>query len=67
MQNYIPFGEYFVTASVGTPAQEIELIVDTGSSDVWMFGTGSCTQGPCEGGSCKSRPLDLAAAQSTDT
>lgn len=40
MQNFIPYGEYFVTALVGTPAQEIELIVDTGSSDIWMFGAG---------------------------
>lgn len=53
MQNFLPFGEYFVTASVGTPFQNIDLIVDTGSSDVWMFGAGSCTNGPCEGGTCK--------------
>ncbi|KAN0077578.1 Aspartic peptidase domain containing protein [Elaphomyces granulatus] len=33
---------YFVNASVGTPPQMVQLQVDTGSSDVWMFGIHSC-------------------------
>ena len=56
LENYLPGVQYFVTAGVGTPPQTVELIIDTGSSDTWMFAPGSCIagrSGPCLGGSCK--------------
>lgn len=48
-------GLYFVNASVGTPPQEVQLQIDTGSSDVWMFGPHSCnpSTSPCLGGDCE--------------
>ncbi|KAE8160386.1 aspartic peptidase domain-containing protein [Aspergillus tamarii] len=44
-------GLYWVNASVGTPPQPVQLQVDTGSSDVWMFGPQSCdlSTSPCLG------------------
>jgi len=50
---------YYVNASVGTPYQKVALQIDTGSSDVWMFGPGSChtETSYCLGGSCKSHSL----------
>jgi hypothetical protein len=36
--NAISNGLYFVNASVGTPPQQVQLQIDIGSSDVWMFG-----------------------------
>lgn len=53
LQNFIPYGEYFVTASIGTPAQDVELVLDTGSSDIWMFSPAACNDVGCQGGSCK--------------
>jgi hypothetical protein len=50
-------GLYFVNASVGTPPQDVQLQIDTGSSDVWMFGPHSCdsSTSPCLGGDCESK------------
>ncbi len=55
--NAVMNGLYFVNATVGTPPQEVQLQVDTGSSDVWMFGVHSCdTQtSQCLGGACELR------------
>jgi Eukaryotic aspartyl protease len=49
---YLGGGFYYVNASVGTPPQEVALDIDTGSSDVWMFGLHSCdsTTSTCSGG-----------------
>ncbi|GFF37808.1 probable aspartic-type endopeptidase OPSB [Aspergillus udagawae] len=43
---------YWVNATVGTPGQLVQLQIDTGSSDVWVFGPHSCVQStsPCLGG-----------------
>ena len=48
-------GLYYVNASIGTPPQEISLLVDTGSSDIWMFGPRSCNSSTslCLGGNCE--------------
>jgi hypothetical protein len=45
-------GFYAVNITVGTPAQNIVLDIDTGSSDVWMFGPNSCDTSTslCAGG-----------------
>jgi hypothetical protein len=40
--NAMSEGLYYVNASVGTPGQEVQLVLDTGSSDVWFFGPNSC-------------------------
>ncbi|KIW89425.1 uncharacterized protein Z519_10279 [Cladophialophora bantiana CBS 173.52] len=40
--------QYLVDLEIGTPAQAIELSIDTGSSDIWVYGPGSCTS--CLGG-----------------
>jgi len=37
-------GFYLVNVTVGTPPQTISLDIDTGSSDVWMFGPHSCEE-----------------------
>ncbi len=53
---------YYVNASVGTPPQLVQLQIDTGSSDVWMFGPHSCdtTTSPCLGGECESQHVFCA-------
>jgi hypothetical protein len=43
--------QYLVALRVGTPSQTITLSLDTGSSDIWLFGPGSCTH--CLGGICE--------------
>jgi hypothetical protein len=47
---------YYVNASVGTPPQELQLQIDTGSSDTWVpySGAAFCADGvSCQGGVCK--------------
>ncbi|OAG36152.1 hypothetical protein AYO21_09692 [Fonsecaea monophora] len=39
---------YLVDLDIGTPAQTITLSIDTGSSDIWVYGPGSCSA--CTGG-----------------
>lgn len=38
-------GYYYVTVEIGTPAQSIDLLVDTGSSDLWVYGPQYCGTG----------------------
>lgn len=63
--NYLPVGIYYVNASIGTPKQEVNLQLDTGSSDVWAFGVHSCDTSTsyCLGGACKftSGPMLITA------
>lgn len=51
-------GFYFVNATVGTPGQLVQLVLDTGSSDVWFFGPDSCDEqtSECLGGTCMFSP-----------
>ena len=38
---------YYLNADIGTPAQSVELIVDTGSSDTWVYGSSLCGTYSC--------------------
>ena len=55
LENDFIDGLFLVNATVGTPGQQVQLQIDTGSSDIWMFGARSCAQAVqgCIGGSCK--------------
>ena len=57
--NQITDSNYIINVQVGTPAQDIKLAIDTGSSDVWVldsnstacsssFATSSECETPCE-------------------
>ena len=54
-------GLYYVNATVGTPPQEVQLQIDTGSSDVWMFGPHSCdsSTSKCLGFACRSMNVSI--------
>jgi hypothetical protein len=56
--NALSEGIYFVNATVGTPGQLVQLVLDTGSSDVWFFGPNSCDAktSDCLGGTCMFSP-----------
>jgi hypothetical protein len=45
LNNNLTGGGYFADVSVGTPPQSVSLVVDTGSSDVWVVATNAnlCT------------------------
>lgn len=53
-KEWIPFGEYFTELAVGTPPQKVELMLDTGSSDLWVPSAREpgCLASECVGGSC---------------
>lgn len=44
--NNITQGGYYATVSVGTPAQDVTLVLDTGSSDAWVVSAAAdlCTE-----------------------
>ena len=45
---------YIVNASVGTPPQEMQFFLDTGSGDVWTIAPGACPNGStCPDAICK--------------
>lgn len=64
--NNVTGGSYMISTSIGTPAQSISLVLDTGSSDVWVLADNAnqCTSktlqyeyGACVGGTCKSQTI----------
>jgi hypothetical protein len=51
-------GLYYANVTVGTPAQDVSLQIDTGSSDVWVPSTQAsqcqdAANGGCAGGACE--------------
>ena len=48
-------GLFWINATVGTPGQLVQLQIDTGSSDIWVFGARSCIESysGCLGGFCE--------------
>ncbi len=55
-------GLFYVNATVGTPPQPVQLQIDTGSSDVWVFDVNACQEVGCLGGSCKLPIFNDSAA-----
>lgn len=41
LTNNLSYGGYFASISVGTPGQAQDVILDTGSSDLWVLGSDS--------------------------
>lgn len=41
---------YLVDLSIGSPPQTVQLVLDTGSSEIWAYSSGACTScgGTCE-------------------
>lgn len=54
IQNSLARGGYFATCTVGTPAQDVIIQLDTGSSDIWVPASTAnvCDEGACTLGSC---------------
>ncbi|CAN8098353.1 unnamed protein product [Discula destructiva] len=51
LTNNISYGGYFASISVGTPGQTQDVILDTGSSDLWILGSDSaaCAESSTQG------------------
>jgi hypothetical protein len=56
LENNATAGGYYASVTVGTPPQSVTLVIDTGSSDVWLLASSAslCTEadlqeeyGPC--------------------
>jgi hypothetical protein len=45
--------KYFIQVEVGTPSQTMNLELDTGSSDTWVFSNSGCSEVGCGEGYCK--------------
>lgn len=57
-------GLYYANVTIGSPAQEVSLQIDTGSSDVWVPSSQArlCEDfeaGGCSGGSCELRSYPM--------
>ncbi|KAI0905645.1 aspartic peptidase domain-containing protein [Ustulina deusta] len=58
-------GGYFASCTVGTPAQELTLQLDTGSSDIWVpASSSSVCQDTSQGGGCTFGSYDVDKSSS---
>jgi hypothetical protein len=66
-ERYAP-GMWYTKLSLGTPPQDVEVLLDTGSSDLWVPSAGlpDCLQSKCPGGSCEFLLCLLGEVQFTD-
>lgn len=48
-------GMWYIKLLLGTPPQDVEVLLDSGSSDLWMpsAGLSNCLRSKCPGGSCE--------------
>ncbi|EPE27429.1 Acid protease [Glarea lozoyensis ATCC 20868] len=60
LTNALTQGLYFANISVGTPAQQLMVQIDTGSSDVWVPASGAsvCSEPASQGGGCDGGSFD---------
>ncbi|KAI0474861.1 mitochondrial elongation factor g 1-like protein [Xylaria cf. heliscus] len=61
-------GGYFASCSVGTPAQDVTLQLDTGSSDIWVPASSAaiCRQSTSQGGGCTFGSFNPDQSSSVD-
>ncbi|TGJ85703.1 hypothetical protein E0Z10_g3029 [Xylaria hypoxylon] len=60
-------GGYFATCSVGTPAQDLTLQLDTGSSDIWVpANSASVCESSLEGEGCTLGSYDYASSSTSE-
>lgn len=52
-------GEYYIEVDIGTPPQTVDLVLDTGSSEIWAYAPQACSD-------CTTQYCEIAA-QSTRT
>ena len=57
--HWVPQGGYFIDVSVGTPPQNLEVLLDTGSSNLFLPSANAprCVTYTCPGGACEFHTL----------
>jgi hypothetical protein len=54
--NDVTHGVYTISITLGTPGQPVELQLDSGSSDLWVFSDQACIEANCTSGGCMITP-----------
>lgn len=61
LYNDVTHGVYTINITIGTPGQPVELQLDSGSSDLWVFSDAACIVANCTTGSCMNPSSDISA------